>query len=188
MTTNKTTTGLLTEMLLNHSWNSTYQEASIAKVLAYLSDGTFFEKIEAEEVSCYNASFKKAYQAWKETNNSNFETVLGNALRILQKRGYQPLVDNFGILAEHGMASEIRNWCYGTSYEFVTPERRIKAIHCISTFAVIERFDGRFCHDHEFDTLDEAIIRAIAVKYDGSNTEANRFICKMLDICDYPQD
>jgi|GEM_PF-6318910 len=175
-------------MLLNHSWNSTYQEASIAKVLAFLSDGTFFEKIEAEDLTCYNASFKKAYKAWRKTDNSNSETVLEDALDILLQHGYFALVLNFDILAEHGMASEIRNWCYGTSYEFVTPERRIKAIHCISTFAVIERFDGRFWHDHEFDTLDEAIIRAIAVKYDGSNTEANRFICKMLGICDYPRD
>jgi hypothetical protein len=181
-TTTQMASILLKDMLLNKSWSCTDQEASIGKVLVGLADNTFFETIEKEKGNPYNQAFKKAYEKWRSVDGSaDYEDTLSNALEILRKDEYRWLVDNFCILEEYGIPSKIRRWCHGSSKSY-----RIKAIHQVSTFSIIESQDDKFHLDnHVFESIDEALVHAIVVKYDNQDSRATRLICKMLGIGDW---
>lgn len=184
MTVLSATSKALSNLLLNTRWNRTTQEASIARVLLALEKKTFFEEIENESESVYNKEFKKAYEKWQEleTTISDY-VVLENCLNLLFINDYVNLVNNFSYLRQHQLPEMIVHWNYGTKGNNHNKMHIIKEIHKIGTHVIIERADNNFQHNGcAFSTIDEAIIRAIAVKYDGENTKANKYICAMLNI------
>ena len=187
-----TSNQLLSDLLLNHSWNRTPHEYSISKVLLELDAGTFISSITVEEENVYNSDFKQAALKWIESLKGKIlgEGIVNVACEIIRQNGYQVLAHNWFALKVQGEQKLIERWTYGTKQPIggridptINPDNIIKQVHKIGDLVVVESNSGKFSHDnHVFNSLDEAVLRAIAVKYHGNNTQANYFMCKMLEI------
>ncbi len=182
----KTSNDLLTDLLLEYSWDEMPQEYNIAKILLTLDKGIFIDEVKSIG---HDSEFKEAALKWIESlgDVQLGEGMVCICLDILRDNNYQGLVHNWILLKEKNEQDLIGQWAFGThchiSKTLVNSTRIIKAVHKIGDLVIVERGDGSFKHDsYVFDSLDKAIIRAIAFKYDGANSKADDYFCKMLGI------
>ncbi|MGG6263245.1 hypothetical protein [Leptolyngbya sp. AN10] len=178
--------------LLQASWNCTTASGSIAKtIIALHYHRLYCETIEdakrlerTSDLSYISNFLSKVNQVQCLIDvDSNAGIILQEVINTIENK-HPCLVHNYRKLAEANLVEHLLD--FDTTFRGkIQRIYSLEKIHIIATDKHTSAFysivDGRF-QGRSWETLDQAIVGAIAIRYDGINSQAGQFFCKMIGL------
>lgn len=182
--------------LVTFSWNCTSEEGSIAKTVIALSQGTLYKQVKEDEkrlkaagnlvyIRDFLNSVEKLQSIFDVDKNS--EIVLDWVLALAKTRRHRVLVHNFYQLNEAGIVQHLYD--FGSDFrgyiKKIYPLEDIcivyaeKVAEANNTYFVIV---GNRLISRCYATLEQAMVGAVAYKYEGCNHRADSYFFRMVEM------
>lgn len=178
--------------MLQTSWNCTTVPGSISKIIIALHHHRLYaDTIEESAQLRERGSFSHISRFLSQVEqiqalldiDENSGIILAHVIETIQDT-YPYLAHNYQKLNESNLVQHLNS--FDTDFR-----GRIQTIYSLKDIHIIETDKPRSAfyaivngqsQSRVWETLDQATLGAIAIKYDGINSQAEQFFCKMVGI------